>query len=123
MIKGIENFIGGLQKSILQFIAANVDVTDDVEVVEIDDNIIDINDVRFYVITDNEQQRKLAKFNSDAFDDFFDGLDDRQMEYIDEEKWYENCAITNFSDWIEECTEYSVSDSDYFGSYNFYEIH
>ena len=52
MIKGIEDFESKLQKAILEFIATNVDMSEDIEVLEVDEYVISINDVNFYVITD-----------------------------------------------------------------------
>jgi hypothetical protein len=123
MITGIEEFDKDLQKSILEFIANNMDMTEDIEVEEFEENVIEINGYKFYVITDAEAKGKLATYNSEEFDIFFENLDSRQREYIDEDKWYEDYGLSNFKDWITETTNWSVSDADYYGHYNFYEIH
>lgn len=123
MIKGIENFETKLQKSILEFIATNVDMSEDVEVLEVDNHVISINDVNLYVITDAEEKGILVKYNKEKFDDFFDNLDARQLQYINEDLWDEDYAITDFREWLQEETQWTVDDKDYYGNYNFYEVH
>ena len=123
MIKGIEDFESKLQKAILEFIATNVDMSEDIEVEELDDYVISINDVKFYVITDAEEKGILSKYNKEKFDDFFDTLDSEQLQYVDEDLWEEDYAITDFKDWLKEETQWNVDDKDYYGNYNFYEVH
>lgn len=123
MIKGIENFETKLQKAVLEFIATNVDMSEDIEVLEVDEHIISINDVKFYVITDAEEKGILATYNKEQFDDFFDNLDSRQLSYINVDLWDEDYAITDFMEWLREETKWTVDDKDYYGNYNFYEIH
>lgn len=123
MIKGIEDFESKLQKAILEFIATNVDMSEDIEVEELDDYVISINDVKFYVITDAEEKGILSKYNKEKFDDFFDNLDSVQLQYIDEDLWEEDYAITDFREWLKEETQWNVDDKDYYGNYNFYEVH
>ena len=123
MIKGIEDFDSKLQKAILEFIATNVDMSEDIEVEELDDYVISINDVKFYVITDAEEKGILSKYNKEKFDDFFDNLDSVQLQYIDEDLWEEDYAITDFREWLKEETQWNVDDKDYYGNYNFYEVH
>ena len=123
MIKGIENFESKLQKSILEFIATNVDMSEDVEVLKVDEHVISINDVNLYVITDAEEKGILAKYNKERFDDFFDNLEAVQLQYINEDLWDEDYAFTDFRDWLEEETQWTVDDKDYYGNYNFYEVH
>lgn len=123
MIKGIEDFESGLQKAILEFIATNVDMSEDIEVTEVDEHIISINDVNFYVITDAEEKGILAKFNKEQFDNFFDNLDNQQLQYVDNDLWEEDYAITDFKEWLQEETKWTVDDKDYYGNYNFYEVH
>ena len=123
MIKGIENFESKLQKAILEFIATNVDMSEDIEVLEVDDYVISINDVNFYVITDAEEKGILAKYNEERFDDFFEGLSTTQLQYINEDSWDEDYAITDFKEWLQEETQWTVDDRDYYGNYNFYEVH
>lgn len=123
MIKGIENFETKLQKAILEFIATNVDMSEDIEVLEVDEHVISINDVNFYVVTDAEEKGILAKYNKEEFDNFFDSLDARQLQYVNEDLWDEDYAITDFRDWLQEETHWNVDDKDYYGNYNFYEVH
>jgi len=123
MIKGIEDFDIALQKSILEYIAANVDVSEDVEIEEIDDYVISINDIKLYVISDAEEKGVLAQYNKDKFDSYFDNLEKEQLQYINEDLWEEDYAITNFEDWLKEETNWVVDDRDYYGRYNFYEVH
>jgi hypothetical protein len=123
MIKGIENFESKLQKAILEFIATNVDMSEDIEVLEADEHVISINDIKFYVITDAEEKGILSKYNKEKFDDFFDNLDSAQLQYVDEDLWEEDYAITDFKDWLKEETQWNVDDKDYYGNYNFYEVH
>ena len=123
MIKGIENFESKLQKAILEFIATNVDMSEDIEVLEVDEHVISINDTNFYVITDAEEKGILARYNKEQFDDFFDDLDSRQLPYIDSDLWNEDYAITDFREWLQEETQWTVDDKDYYGNYNFYEVH
>ena len=123
MIKGIENFESKLQKAILEYIATNVDMSEDIEVEELDDYVISINDVKFYVITDAEEKGILSKYNKEKFDDFFEDLDSVQIQYVDEDLWEEDYAITDFREWLQEETHWNVDDKDYYGNYNFYEVH
>lgn len=123
MIKGIENFETKLQKAILEFIATNVDMSEDIEVLEVEEHVISINDVNFYVITDAEEKGVLVKYNRENFDNFFDTLDTSQLQYINEDLWYEDYAITDFKEWLQEETHWTVDDKDYYGNYNFYEVH
>lgn len=123
MIKGIEDFESKLQKAILEFIATNVDMSEDIEVLEVDEYVISINNVNFYVITDAEEKGILAKYNKENFDDFFDNLDSTQLQYINEDLWEEDYAITDFREWLQEETQWTVDDKDYYGNYNFYEVH
>jgi len=123
MIEGIENFESGLQKAILEFIATNVDMSEDIEVTEVDENVISINDIKFYVITDAEEKGILAKYNKEQFDDFFENLDNQQLQYIDNDLWEEDYAVTDFKEWLREETKWTVDDKDYYGNYNFYEVH
>lgn len=123
MIKGIEDFESKLQKAILEFIATNVDMSEDIEVSEVDEHVISINDVNLYVITDAEEKGILTKYNKEEFDDFFSNLDSTQIQYIDEDLWEEDYAITDFREWLQEETQWTVDDKDYYGNYNFYEVH
>ena len=123
MIKGIEDFESKLQKAILEFIATNVDMSEDIEITEIDDHVIGINDIKFYIVADAEERGILAKYNKEKFDDFFDNLDNQQLQYINEDLWEEDYAITDFREWLQEETQWTVDDKDYYGNYNFYEIH
>lgn len=123
MIKGIEDFESKLQKAILEFIATNVDMSEDIEVLEVDEHVISINDINFYVITDAEEKGILAKYNKEKFDDFFDNLDSQQLQYVNDDLWDEDYAITDFRDWLQEETQWTVDDKDYYGNYNFYEVH
>lgn len=122
MITGIENFDTKLQKSILSCIADLFDLTEDIEVKKLNENVIQIDDTKFYVITDDDQQRKIARHNSEAFENFFDGLSSEQLKYVNEDLWEEENGISTFVEWLKENTKYIVEDSDYFGHYNFYEI-
>ena len=123
MIKGIEDFEPKLQKAILEFIATNIDMSEDIEITEVDEYVISINDVNYYVITDAEENGILAKHNKEAFNNFFDTLDDRQLQYVNEDLWEEDYAITDFEDWLKEETHWMVDSKDYYGNYNFYEVH
>lgn len=122
MIKGIEDFETKLQKAILECIASLFDLSADIEVEEIDEHIIRIDDVTYFVITDAEQAGLLANHNTQAFDDYFDNLTPDQMKYINEDLWDEDNGIHTFEEWITEHTDYTVKDNDYYGAYNFYEI-
>lgn len=123
MIKGIEDFESKLQKAILEFIATNVDMSEDIEVLEVDEYVISINDVNFYVITDAEEKGILARYNKEKFDDFFDNLNAQQLSYINEDLWEEDYGVSDFRDWLQEETQWTVDDKDYYGNYNFYEVH
>ena len=123
MIKGIEDFESKLQKAILEFIATNVDMSEDIEVLEVDEYVISINDINFYVITDAEEKGILARYNKEKFDDFFDNLNAQQLSYINEDLWEEDYGISDFRDWLQEETQWTVDDKDYYGNYNFYEVH
>ena len=98
-------------------------MSEDIEVLEVDDHVISINDVKFYVITDAEEKGILSKYNKEKFDNFFEDLDTVKLQYIDEDLWEEDYAITDFREWLEEETKWIVDDKDYYGNYNFYEVH
>ena len=85
MIKGIENFESKLQKAILEYIATNVDMSEDIEVEELDDYVISINDVKFYVITDAEEKGILSKYNKEKFYDVLYTLYSVQLQYVEED--------------------------------------
>lgn len=122
MITGIENFDTKLQKAILGCIASLFDMSEDIEVEELEEHVIQIDDTKFYVITDDDQQRILTRHNRDRFEDYFDGFANDQLRYVDEDEWLKDYGIETFQEWLEEETEWTVEDSDYYGSYNFYEI-
>lgn len=122
MIKGIEDFDTKLQKSILGCIATLFDLSEDIEVIDLGDHVIQIDDIKYYVITDDDQQRILTTFNKEKFDDYFDDLSTEQLIYVNEDLWMEDYGITSFQEWLEEETEWTVEDTDYYGSHNFYEI-
>lgn len=122
MIKGIEDFDTKLQKSILGCIATLFDLSEDIEVVDLGDHVIQIDDIKYYVITDDDQQRILTTFNKEKFDDYFDDLSTDQLRYVNEDLWMEDYGITSFQEWLEEETEWTVEDTDYYGSHNFYEV-
>lgn len=123
MITGIENFDNKLQKAILECISTLFDMTEDIEVVELEEHIIQINDSKFYVITDDDQQRTITRYNRSNFENYFDVLDSVQLSYVDEDAWMKDYGIETFQEWLEENTHWSVDDSDYYADYNFYEIH
>ena len=123
MIKGIEDFESKLQKAILEFIATNVDMSEDIEVEELDDHVISINDIKFYVITDAEEKGILSKYNKEKFDNFFEDLDTQQLQYVDEDLWEEDYALVDFTEWLLKETKWVIDDKDYYGNYNFYEVH
>lgn len=123
MIKGIENFNPKLQKAILGCICSYFDLSEDIEVEKLEEDVYQILDTKFYVITDDDIQRKIASYNLEHFADFFEDLTPDQMQYVDRDLWYDKKGINNFRDWINECTDWIVDDTDYYGGYNFYEIH
>ena len=98
-------------------------MSEDIEVLEVDEYVISINDIDFYVITDAEEKGILAKYNKEKFDDFFYGLNTQQLQYVNEDLWEEDYAITDFSEWLQEETQWTVDSKDYYGNYNFYEVH
>ena len=122
MITGIENFGSSLQKAILNCIATLFDVSEDIEVEEVKDHIIKIDDIQYYIITEDDQQRILTDHNSAIFMEEFDGLSDYQLEYVDRDKWIEDNGVETFQEWLEDVIGYTVRDVDYYGGFNFYEI-
>jgi len=123
MIKGIEDFGTEIQKAILEFISTNMDMSKDIEVTAIDDYVVSINDRKYFIVTDAEEKGILARYNKEKFDDFFDGFTIQQMDYVDEDLWYEDNGLHDFKDWIEDETEWAVDDKDYYDKCNFYEVH
>ena len=95
----------------------------DIEVTAIDDYVVSINDRKYFIVTDAEEKGILARYNKEKFDDFFDGFTLQQMDYIDEDLWYEDNGLHDFKDWIEDETEWAVDDKDYYDKCNFYEVH
>ena len=123
MITGIENFDTKLQKAILGCIANLFDMSEDIKVEELEEHVIQIDDTKFYVITDEDQQRILTRYNRGEFEDYFDNLDNDQLRYVDEDEWLKDYGIETFQEWLERETEWVIDDSDYYSSYNFYEVH
>ena len=122
MITGIENFDSKLQKSILGCIASFFDLSEDIEVVELEDHVIQIDDTKYYVITDDDQQRILTRYNREKFEDYFDDLTPDQIRYVNKDEWMQDYGLETFQEWLEEETEWTVEDVDYYGGHNFYEI-
>lgn len=124
MITGIENIKDArLQKAVLEFIANTVDLTEDIEIEFDGENTLEINGSNVYAITDNEQKKKIARYNRDRFEAYFDDLSNEQLAYVDEDQWIEDYGIESFTEYLEEDIGWTVDDSNYYGSYNFYEVH
>ena len=123
MIRGIEDLNSKLQKAILGYICDHFDLSEDIEVEKLEEDIYKILDTKFYIITDDDIQREIASYNSEHFADFFNNLTPNQIRYVDRDLWDEQEGINNFEDWINMCTDWIVDDTDYYENYNFYEIH
>lgn len=123
MIKGIENFDSKLQKAILSCIVEQFDLSEDIEVEEVDEHVISIGDIRFFVIPNSETYKLVASHNSEEFDKYFDNLSQDQLRYIDEDLWDEDYGIHTFEEWLKEHTDYSVDSCEYYEDFRFYEIH
>lgn len=123
MIRGIENLNSKLQKAILGCICNYFDLSEDIEVEKLEENIYQILDTKFYIISDDDIQRKIASYNSDLFENFFDGLTSEQKRFIDRDLWDEVYGVSTFEEWLLKDTDWAIDDTDYYGGYNFYEIH
>lgn len=122
MITGIEHFDSSMQGAILRYIANYVDLSEDVEIEEVEDNVISINGALIYIIEEDEQQRILTKYNTERFEEFFEDINNEQLQYVDKDKWLDDYGISSFEEWINEETRYSVEDDDYYGGYVFYQL-
>ena len=123
MIRGIEGLSPRLQKAMLGCICNYFDLSEDIEVEEIEENVYQILDTKFYVISDDDIQRKITSYNSNLFENFFDGLTSEQKKFINRDLWEEEYGVSTFEEWLSKDTEWLVDDADYYGGYNFYEIH
>lgn len=122
MINGIEDFDVKLQKAILSYIASVCDMSENIEIEDVEDNIIKINDIELYVISYNDQNELLNNYNDTEFEDYFIGLTTRQFDYIDKEKWLEDYGTADFIDYLKDVLNYTVGDVSNYGGYYFYEI-
>lgn len=123
MIRGIEDLDTSLQRAVLGCIVQNFDMADDIDIEEVDEYIISINDIDYYVITDDDAQKILTTYNTGMWEDFCEGITSEQMVYMNRDAWMEDNAIDRFDEYLEQVLQYRVAESDYFGNYNFYEIH
>jgi uncharacterized protein with ATP-grasp and redox domains len=123
MIRGIEDLSPRLQKAMLGCICNYFDLSKDIEVEEIEENVYQILDTKFYVISDDDIQRKITSYNSNLFENFFDGLTSEQKKFINRDLWEEEYGVSTFEEWLSKDTEWLVDDADYYGGYNFYEVH
>lgn len=121
MITGLETLSPSLQKAFLEYIAHYCDLSEDLEIVEVQEFVYKINDVVLYVLEDADIQKKITNYNMDLFEREFDGLTEYQLKYVDRDRWEAEEGIDSFSDWLE-IQGHVVEDNDYFGRYNFYEI-
>lgn len=121
MITGLETLTPSLQKAFLEYIAHYCDLSEDLEIVEVQEFVYRINEVILYVLEDTDIQKKITTYNTDLFEKEFDDLTDYQLKYVDRDKWEAEEGIDSFTDWLE-IQGYVVEDNDYFGRYNFYEI-
>ena len=121
MITGLETLNPSLQKAFLEYIAHYCDLSEDLEIVEVQEFVYRINEVVLYVLEDADIQKKITNYNADLFEREFEGLTAYQLKYIDRDRWESEEGIVSFADWLE-IQGYAVEDSDYFGRYNFYEI-
>jgi hypothetical protein len=121
MITGLETLSPSLQKAFLEYIAHYCDLSEDLEIVQVQEFVYRINEVVLYVLEDADIQKKITTYNTDLFEKEFDDLTDYQLKYVDRDRWTTDEGIDSFADWLE-IQGYAVEDNDYFGRYNFYEI-
>ena len=110
-IEGIEN-IGNidLAKVVVEFVLDYYEGKD-VEVEEIDSNIFSINEDRYAMYTENEQDDLIDSFNNDLFSDAILDVPAAWRQYINKKEWIDNNGISEFEDYWEgmdfdECLDY-----------------
>jgi len=123
MITGIENLPRTKQKAVLEFISSEFDLDEAIKIDEEDDDIILINDNRYFVIHPYEENELIDDVNDNRFEAAFENLSEEQRSYVDKDKWIEDKGLQDFIDYLKyELDEMPSKDYLVFGGYHFYEL-
>lgn len=123
MITGIENLPRTKQKAVLDFISSEFDLDEAISIDEEDNDIIVINDNRYFVIHPYEEQELIDDVNNNRFEAAFENLSEEQKGYVDKDKWIEDRGLQDFVEYLKyELDEMPSEDYLIFGGYHFYEL-
>ena len=123
MITGIEDISRTKQKAVLEFVSSQFDLDEAIKIEEEDDNIILINDNRYFVIHPYEENELIDDVNDNRFEAAFENLSEEQRRYVDKDKWVEDRGLQDFVEYLKyELDEMPSEDYLIFGGYHFYEL-
>ena len=123
MITGIEDISRTKQKAVLEFVSSEFDLDEAIKIEEEDDNIILINDNRYFVIHPYEENELIDDVNDNRFEAAFENLSNEQKEYVDKDKWIEDKGVHDFVEYLKyELDEMPSEDYLMFSGYHFYEL-
>ena len=110
-IEGIENIRNvDFAKVIVEFVLDYYEGKN-VNVEELDSNTISINEDRYAMYTEREQDNLIDSFNNDRFSDAVLDVPADWREYINKKQWIDDNGILDFEDYWEgmdfdECLDY-----------------
>lgn len=123
MITGIEDISRTKQKAVLEFVSSQFDLDEAIKIEEEDDNIILINDNRYFVIHPYEENELIDDVNDNRFEAAFENLSEEQRRYVDKDRWVEDRGLQDFVEYLKyELDEMPSEDYLIFGGYHFYEL-
>lgn len=123
MITGIEKIARAKQKAVLEFITNEMDLEDAINIETEDEDIILINDDRYFVIRACDEEDLMDQYNDEMFEAAFQDLSDEQLKYVNKDQWVSGKGYNDFLDYMKEVlNEYPSEDYIYYGGYNFYLI-
>lgn len=123
MITGIEDIARTKQKAVLEFISSTFDLDEAINVEEEDNDIIVINENRYFVIHPYEENELIDDVNDNRFEAAFDNLSEEQKKYVDKDAWIEDKGIHDFVEYLKyELDELPSEDYILAGGYHFYEL-
>ena len=123
MITGIENLSRTKQKAVLEFISSELNLNKDINIEEEDENIIVINNNRYFIINSYEENILIDNVNNDKFNAAFENLSEEQKSYVDMDRWIEDNGLSDFIEYLtHELNEIPSEDYLTFNGYHFYEL-
>lgn len=123
MIIGIENISRTKQKAVLEFVSSEFDLDEAIKIEKESDDIILINDNRYFVIHPYEENELIDDVNNDRFEEAFENLSEEQKNYVDKDRWIEDKGLQDFIEYLKyELDEMPSEDYLTFSGYHFYEL-